>query len=223
MPDVFSRIEKIASSHKHDYPVSLENILLCAHAYLSKRQHIPRMCLKSNNLSDVYWFNAYINQCLYVNTGAVEQWTLANLKLVNLPIKEMGQVNPFLRQEYINFVSEKLDIITGDSIIYYENARITPFAENDITHYLNFPNISLDENQIFVLEKLFVRARQRTEYQKKHQNITQALNLYGKTDMYHEVCKFKSEELWQQHWRDERKYQTPNIIDSILITGDFDD
>lgn len=218
MPDVFSKIEKIASGHKHDYPVSLENILLCMHAFLINRTKIPRMCIKQ----DSDWFDLYAQQCLFSNIEATEQWTLANLKLVHFPTKEIRQSNSSSKHECLELIEDLLRAVIGDSQIYYEKSRFSPFVEQDILQLINPLGSDYSSDRQFVYDRLIERRKYMLEYQKKHQNTLQALNLYGKTAIYHATCKFKIEEAWQIHWLHETRYQNPNIIDSILVAGEFD-
>lgn len=229
MQNFYQRLEHLVYSKKYTNSLfSKESALMCIHAALSQRENIPRIYVPFSKLVDSEekqaWIWNSVVACLFSDHKAIYNWTVASLKLLHISNKEIVNLSNDDRLKSLNIVEENLENSIGCGKIYYEMSRFTPFCDDDIYKLLRENSNPVASWQSSLLHRLKKRAIDKDKCRHKYSNILQNMNLRCDCDMFHNVYKFKLEQVWQSSWLNLENYKIDsNIINTIIVGESFED
>lgn len=230
MQDFYQRLEHLVYSKKYTNSLfSKESALMCIHATLSQRENIPRIYIPLSMPVDSEekqtWIWDSVVACLFSDHKAIYNWTVASLKLLHISNKEIIYLSNDERLKSLNLIEENLENNIGCGKIYYETSRFTPFCDDDIYEILLLEEstpMTIWQSSLF--QRLKERAIDKIKCHHKHANLLQNMNLRCDCDMFHNVYKFKLEQVWQSSWLNLENYKIDsNIINTIIVGESFED
>lgn len=194
----------------------LGQCLLAIHACLSGRESVPRAWLSQDSISSKESFRGL----LLADIQSLDDETYRLMRQVHLSSSRLSAITGKNRELALQLCEDHLESLHGKGCIYYEQIRLTPFAEDRLFKYAErHPQVVSSS----LYSTLALRHRQIEECWRRYGNDLMPRGDGPQSTLWRRALLKKIEKQWQAIWMPPDLYDCDSREQSIINSLKLDE